>query len=203
MYYVKKDPDLAIWVMMLPILSSHETEEYFLMGKILGDDYYFPAYIYRYGMGGSEPSKGKSALKHMLIGNGFMFHVPTYLNVLLLWHYGGTYRLVGCCIQYATFCLHGINGGFHFGIMHMMREYSPGVATGLLLYIPYTCYLAYVLIHDYGVSFWIVYGFYLVGCALHMLFVMNPNGKDSPNAWGKLMKKAGYYRIPDYYPPHE
>lgn len=88
--------------------------------------------------------------------------------------------------------------------MHMMREYSPGVATGLLLYIPYNAYLAYCLMQaPYGISFWLVMVLYLIGCFGHIWLIMGPPCNKTPNAWPILMKKAGYYRIPDYYPPHE
>ncbi len=85
------------------------------------------------------------------------------------------------------------NAGCHYGITIAQRELSPGVVTGVALYIPMSFYFSYVGITEFAFPAYMVWIVWVVAWIVHFRD-FGTTFDESPNVFPKLLEKFNVAR---------
>ena len=122
LYLYKNKSNYLITALPLFVLASHQLEEYVLSPLILGDKYHFLEWAYRSGV-------YISPIEVVTINT-----VP-YLLLPLLFLIKPSTKIFAILFLFNSSLMLS-NGMFHIGLATAQTDYSPGMITSLLLYIP-------------------------------------------------------------------
>ena len=121
-YLYKNKSNYLITALPLPVLASHQLEEYVLSPLILGDKYHFLEWAYRSGV-------YISPIEVITINS-----VP-YLLLPLLFLIKPSTKIFAILFLFNSSLMLS-NGMFHIGLATAQTDYSPGMITSLLMFIP-------------------------------------------------------------------
>ena len=122
LYLYKNKSNYLITALPLFVLASHQLEEYVLSPLILGDKYHFLEWAYRSGVYISPIEVVTiNTIPYLLLPLLFLIKPSTKIFAILF--------LFNSSLMLS-------NGMFHIGLATAQTDYSPGMITSLLLYIP-------------------------------------------------------------------
>jgi hypothetical protein len=160
-------------------------EEYVVSAWVLGDDFLFLNWFNRAGW--------TVSMRTAFVANQVASPVMMSINLALCTS-GGDAAKWAWFVN--VFVMNSIsmfaNGAFHYGCQIAHQEFSPGVLSGVALYMPWAAYCNYIASAEFGHPPWLLYPLFLLCHVWHMrdfgtIFTRNPN------LHACLVRKAGSY----------
>ncbi len=143
-----------LWAFVLAI-GLHQLEEYVVTPALLGEKYYFRAWFsWATGM-------------DLTVARAFVYNIPmTYPAAALAAWVGESFIL----FPLVFVCTEAVNATWHLGMTTSQGRWSPGVVTGVLLYVPAGFYTAWIAV-DIGTPWWAVGLAWLAAVGTHFAIV--------------------------------
>ena len=157
-YYLHKKQNER-FITSLPLLSlfAHQVEEYVLSPIILGDHYHFLNWAYRIGMDISPIEVvAINAPGWILVGSLLIFKRKTN-------GFSKLFLLINSLLI--------ANAAFHLGVSTSQGDFSPGMVTSLLMYLPLFLY-AVLLNHKKNTKFISIFILSILGFIIHFILLM-------------------------------
>ena len=157
-YYLYKKKNERL-IASLPLLSlfAHQVEEYVLSPIILGDYYHFLNWAYRIGMDISPIEVvAINAPGWIIVGSLLLFKSKTNA-------FSKYFLLINSMLI--------ANAAFHLGVSTSQGNFSPGMVTSLLMYLPLFLY-AILLNHKKNTKFRNIFILSVLGFVIHFILLM-------------------------------
>ena len=156
-YLYKKQSERLIASLPLLSLLAHQVEEYVLSPIILGDHYHFLNWAYRIGMDISPIEVvAINAPGWILVGSLLIFKRKTN-------GFSKLFLLINSLLI--------ANAAFHLGVSTSQGDFSPGMVTSLLMYLPLFLY-AVLLNHKKNTKFITIFILSILGFIIHFILLM-------------------------------
>jgi hypothetical protein len=147
------------FITSLPLLSlfAHQVEEYVLSPIILGDHYHFLNWAYRIGMDISPIEVvAINAPGWIIVGSLLLFKSKTNA-------FSKLFLLINSLLM--------ANAAFHLGVATSQGDFSPGMVTSLLMYLPLFLY-AVLLNNEKNNKFKNIFIISVLGFVIHFILLM-------------------------------
>ena len=156
-YFYKKKNERFIASLPLLSLFAHQLEEYVLSPIILGDHYHFLNWAYRIGMDISPIEVvAINAPGWIIVGSLLLFKSKTNIFTKL-------FLLINSLLI--------ANAAFHLGVSTSQGDFSPGMVTSLLMYLPLYLY-AVLLCHEKNTKFRTIFILSVLGFVIHFILLI-------------------------------